>query len=366
MGHSDAPSHLGPDVLQVRIINPESLEELRQKMLRATSVIGPMRTESLAALTKAFVPSNTLKQVWGNFGGINPVKVRMGLPEAKTLFPQASRLAEQFAHSWTRDVGKIVSPAADQILKDFAKFVRPPLEQFAAFGKTYESTFKKLLPSFERIAEALRRSMPSNWPERVGDADRIVDLMKRTGLPLAWVPRADIVEALVQAEDDDARFTILLEHRDEILEDIEGCLAEVDGVELRDERAAGERALAAFKDGHPEAAQALAAAAVTSAVEKQFGKKLAAVRKEYTDRDPMQASIFRFSLVATLVMFANQALALFEPHEDQIPARFNRHASLHRVSPIQYTEKNSLVGLMLVASLLRGFAALRARGVDTS
>lgn len=325
-----------------------------------------MRNDNLAALTKAFSPSDSLKHVLGNFGGLDQLKVGFAFPDAKALLPQMSRAAEQLAQGWTRDFGKIFSPVTDQFLKDFAKNIRPATETLAAFGKVYETMFKKLLPTFEGIAEALRRSLPSNWPERVGDADKIVDLMKRTGLPLAWVPRAEIVEALLQAQDDDARFAILSERRDEILEDVERCLTEVGALDLQDERMAAERALAAFKDGHAEAAQALAAAAVTSAVEKEFGTRLAAVRKEYSDRDPMQASIFRFSLVATLVMIANQVLALFEPHEDQIPARFNRHASLHRVSPVQYTEVNALVGIMLVASLLRGFEALRARKARTS
>jgi hypothetical protein len=38
--------------------------------------------------------------------------------------------------------------------------------------------------------------------------------------------------------------------------------------------------------------------------------------------------------------------------DEEVPSRYNRHATTHRVSPVQYTELNALAALMLMTSLL--------------
>lgn len=104
---------------------------------------------------------------------------------------------------------------------------------------------------------------PPNWEESPGQdvddlADKAIAIIQEEGIPLVWVPRPEIVRALVGAADADARDTILLASRDDISDDCTAALTEITDAELVPLADLGAAALAALRDERAAPAQALA------------------------------------------------------------------------------------------------------------
>jgi len=60
-------------------------------------------------------------------------------------------------------------------------------------------------PAFLRMLERLRESLPPNWPDDI-DLDKVRTIVQDEGLPLVWVPRAEIMTELLAAPDRTARW----------------------------------------------------------------------------------------------------------------------------------------------------------------
>jgi len=71
-------------------------------------------------------------------------------------------------------------------------------------------------PAFARIFDAIREKYPSNWPTDI-DLERVTSVVQDDGLPIVWVPRAEIVKMLLAAEDRSARVDVLLGHIPELI-----------------------------------------------------------------------------------------------------------------------------------------------------
>jgi hypothetical protein len=270
---------------------------------------------------------------------------------------KALGLAEALAAQtqWMQELATRAVPKLEVSLPDFT-LSSLLLELTQSFKLTSpESLLGALRPALERLADVWSASLPMNWREvKPGGVEAAIDVMSRTGIPLAWIPRTPIVEMVLEAGTDSERTSILLDHQGEILEDLRACLAELAAEDLLTARDAAENAINAFEGGHAYAAQALAAAALTACIEHVIGWKLGRMRQEFEAQEPLSASISRFRLVATCAVLARATLSRFDVSKgDPIPSHFNRHASLHTVSPIQYTPLNALISLMLLVSLLR-------------
>jgi hypothetical protein len=109
-----------------------------------------------------------------------------------------------------------------------------------------------------RFQELMRRALPPNWDlgtVRIGSIETVV---AQDGIPLAWVPRKELVTQLMGAPNRSERMRIILAHQSEIITDCESCLADCTAPELEERVALAGRALAAVGGGHYETAQALA------------------------------------------------------------------------------------------------------------
>jgi hypothetical protein len=207
------------------------------------------------------------------------------------------------------------------------------------------------------LTEQLRVGAPPNW--QFGDdwprLSAIADVVEGDGIPLAWVPRGDIVLALVHAEEIEARRGILADLEADVLQDCSSCLDDTDCVELAELVENAREAVGTFEAGYPRAAQALATVVLDAALRRLFADpdfSYGSVRRQLADvwgNAPLRE--MRSALVLAAIP---GALERFWVHRgDPVPVRFNRHASAHTLHAAQYTRTNALVAIMTITSLLR-------------
>jgi hypothetical protein len=123
--------------------------------------------------------------------------------------------------------------------------------------EVWTKTLRRFAAGFE---EQLRAGAPPNW-QFADDWPRlsmISETVEQHGIPLAWVPRADIVVALVHAEGIEARRAILADHEADIIQDCFTCLDDIEAPELAEFVANAREAARAFQGQYAKPAQALA------------------------------------------------------------------------------------------------------------
>ncbi|TCK25224.1 hypothetical protein [Pseudonocardia endophytica] len=211
---------------------------------------------------------------------------------------------------------------------------------------------------FGKIADAIHRGLPPNWQE-LNDMVRISELFDITeaGYPTAWVPRASILNQLIQAETDDERGQIFAGHQAEIIEDCRTVIADVVDEDLVELAEMLEEMLTVAEGGHLVAAQALAASIFDTTLRftiepERISGYYAKVKAEIEDhKENASLSELRWGLVH---IPAVAALKMFNaPAGDPVPDRFNRHASAHAVGRVQYSPANALIAVTLATSLVR-------------
>jgi predicted aspartyl protease len=207
-----------------------------------------------------------------------------------------------------------------------------------------------------RFADATLKTwhgaMPSNWVG-VEDVIAIVDRVRDTGFALTWVPRAAIVLEIVGADSEETA-AILLTHRDEVLDDIEECLAQVDDPDVELTRTAIEQAVAALRDGHVWAAQALATSAFTSELHSYTEQPRLNAIRVFFERDDIEEAPILEVRFRTVFVAAAHALSEFDALTClPVRPRFNRHNTAHRITPEQWNVRNALSAILLATAFLR-------------
>jgi hypothetical protein len=275
---------------------------------------------------------------------------RVELPRA---YLEIAAEAQRTLESWRRSVASVVAPAVEQWrlqLTDVEALTRA----YAPIIESFQKTYGAAIPDLARtVREAWERAMPSNWVDlEAAEVMATVDVIRATGFTLVWLPRVEIVRKILAADASDVA-ALLIEHRDEVLDDAASCLAEVVDADLQLTRTAIERAIAAFQDGHQWAAQALASSAFTSECHTLLEHGLNSIRRQMADEDQEDATIDQMRL-RTIFVAGAKALATYDPERDpQGLAEFNRHNSAHRITAAQWNEANALSAIMLATAFLR-------------
>jgi len=205
---------------------------------------------------------------------------------------------------------------------------------------------------------AIRRFAAEAKVENWADLDEgewlaAVELMQADdGVPLAWVPPGEVVKELVAAPDHESRDAVLLDHATAIAAHAAEVLAAVAHDDLEDLRAAVAEAWDTWRGRYPMAAQALAAAAVTSAGEDHRDYQRFSDIRDAAD-GPRSTPVDEWGVISLRRTALDCAWATaVKRTSDGLPG-FNRHATAHRVSPEQYTNANCLRALMLATALTR-------------
>lgn len=233
-----------------------------------------------------------------------------------------------------------------------------PTIDFDALAGLRESVARALAGvDFSAITKALQRGLPPNW-RNLGPGWEFQRLFEITeaGYPTAWVPRAEVLQQLIDAPDNDWS-TVFETHSSEVIADCIAVVDEIDSVELADLTVLLREAADIGREGKFAAAQALAAAVFDTVlrhtiVPEKINGYYKRVKTEILDRHE-NASIaeLRWGLAHIPAVIA---LKMFDQSKgDAVPDYFNRHASAHAAGRVQYTSANAIVALALATSLLR-------------
>ncbi len=243
---------------------------------------------------------------------------------------------------------------ADTLMRDIGSMLALPGPTFDVQINALHLNLQKLVGTtpVQDAQELIRSAMPANLREVKG-VKGLGLIVLADGIPLAHVPRGQIVTDLVAAPDFAARRAIVEARTDDILDDCGASLSEP--VEPDDDRLRelGLRAIAVFRDGHYEATQSLAVSVseqfVACYVDKDHQAAKKAVQALAQDRSWYVASLnYIAALCVVPTLFASWKLTDEKPP----PERLSRHVTAHLPSSPHLNPVNAVIAIMQVASLL--------------
>lgn len=325
-----------PDDEQIEL-TPEQTESLRPTMAKLQSSLASqikLPTETYQAMLTGLNPIRDVQAAWQKqISGIISADVFKNLASQQA---DLGRITERFARN-------IDFSGITQSLAGVAKISATFAEQQSALSKNLAPALKAMRDSF----------YPPNLRALEGlgfeEVDRVV---MADGIPLYGVPRTDIAEALIRADNLSKRREILGRRWKAISADcraaVEGCASKT----LALYASFAVAALDALDAGHTEAAQALAGSIVDTIITGYFGDdrfKYTPSRKNITTDAYNEFTVREFIAFAPIWKTYQQ---FFVTNGDKVPTTFSRHATAHAVSTRQYNRRNAVQGLMLVCGLL--------------
>jgi len=236
----------------------------------------------------------------------------------------------------------------------FLDITRRQAEQFAAIAAKFDhSALVRQLNAtltginWEELRSTFERLLPSNL-RSVRDLVPVAQLALDEGLPLAWIPRPEILNELVSASTPEDRIRILDGHADDILDDCEAALNDI----AHDWADQCRSAVRAFRGGLEAPAQSHASNIIDSIVLSvlgQNGRNCAKERaQEHYDELPIHVAVENLVLRPLFLGF----IKWFPGGTDPIPDHFARHATAHAVGqPGVFSRHNALIAVMLATSL---------------
>ena len=228
----------------------------------------------------------------------------------------------------------------------------------------------KTNPALEAALDWLR---PRNWHGSGLTPNQVLPIAAESGIPVAWVPpRAVLVQ--IAAAKPERRIAVLIANEDAVLAECESLVARCRDAELCDSQTLAGRAIHAYREGHHEAAMALAVAVAEQPAiwasqrrveaffsqaeredyEKAVKKKYSLAEKELEALDSRASrsrlGVPRRALLSPIPKFFQ---SFFPANDDPIPETISRHATVHLPTVAHLTRENALLAIMLCTSLLR-------------
>ena len=190
------------------------------------------------------------------------------------------------------------------------------------------------------------------------DIDKIISIIQNDGLPLVWVPRAQIVTEVLAASGPAARVRVLIDHANEVVEDCDIVLGAVTHSSLAGQVPLAKRAVDAFSSGHHEAAQALAVVVTETAVARAISDKYKKVKSQVLF-DPNLVPYTELRLRAALAPIDPFYTAWYATSGAPAPQALSRHVTVHQADHNHFTHGNAAVAIMLATSVLRALQELQ-------
>lgn len=156
--------------------------------------------------------------------------------------------------SFGPDLTRILAAATENIRRTVAATVMPPVEIRIPAMNHLAEAIAPLQPALERL-DAM---MPTNWQGSHLAYSEIIVLMQE-GVPLAWVPPADVIRQLLTADDAASRAQVIDDCRPAILTSCKATLAAVTDARFSEQKALLEECVHMAEHGMFSGAQALAA-----------------------------------------------------------------------------------------------------------
>jgi hypothetical protein len=207
----------------------------------------------------------------------------------------------------------------------------------------------------ESLAKLFAEAHPTNWPPDSEDLDwdLLEQIVATEGIPIVWVPRREIVDALLAAADRESRLNILMSRRSDIVDDCRAVLSTVECEEINDLLPLAGNALDAFDAGHDNAAMALAVALVESGVSTVIPggtKKLNRAVSFSIDRVPFLL-LRAYGALGTIPTLYT---SWFKSEGSPPPETLSRHVVSHALTTEVMRDEHPLLAMMYLASILRG------------
>ncbi|QYL18423.1 hypothetical protein [Mycolicibacterium pallens] len=236
-------------------------------------------------------------------------------------------------------------------------------EYATSVAKQWEETRERITKALKRpvisldflpdFAKALDGLYPANWPRPIPDVDKMEEVLSADGIPITHVPRAEIVRAIVDAADYDARINIIEDRANDIAEDCKAALAKDFHKELCKQIPLAQRAIEAFQAGFFEAAQTLAVSICDTYLKKLYSgtsytdmaKKLAI---ENTDA---QGVAWAFNVGYAFAPGASFLTPWRPGKGEEPPTRLSRHVTIHFASTDHVNKLNSTISIMFLTSM---------------
>lgn len=215
----------------------------------------------------------------------------------------------------------------------------------------------------EFIKQALTQieaDMPANWPSDGSPPETdIIAFMDSSGWPVIWIPEEHLVKQLVDTPIG-TKENLLDSESDAVLDACSTALQQVTGTGIAALASCALDAVKAGQAGLWAASQALAAVSLDTTLQLHCGYTLGDARQIDDDPDLIEPPFYRYALIMSCIPHSLQNY--WPTNGDPIPTEFNRHASIHAVSPEQYNKVNALVALIYMTSLVREVHELQLRG----
>lgn len=216
---------------------------------------------------------------------------------------------------------------------------------------------------FTKLAKQLDAILPANWPRPIPSADRMEEVLERDGIPIVHIPRAEIVQAIVDADDYNARIEVIKERADDIAVDCSAALARQFDDGLAKQIPLVRKAIETYRAGHVEAAQALAVSACDTYLKMMFPpepttrKKLRRIgyaemaEKLAIGNSEDASATWAFNIGYALAPVV-QFLVDWRPEDgEEPPSRPSRHVSIHFASTDHMNKLNATVAIMLATGM---------------
>ncbi|WP_447949188.1 hypothetical protein [Microbacterium aurum] len=220
---------------------------------------------------------------------------------------------------------------------DFTATLQPILEMFRSLD-------------WDSITRPLR--VPDNWPDDIHEnLPELVDMVNRDGIPAAWVPRSEVLTLLLDASAGDERSEVLIRHRDEILDDCTEWLEDLADPVLDPILSIAREVLGACRNGFWKVGAISAVQVVHSIVESLHwvSDRQRVAKHHILTMETPYARMLEQATRAPLVLFYDDWNPLSGKPR---PAHLTRHVVSHRLGEDQVNERNCIVAVMLMASLI--------------
>lgn len=264
-----------------------------------------------------------------------------------TTSPAVEALRERFTGLSILGLDHLVGP--ESLLPDFG--ARQQIQQIADATR-WREIGTKWIEFFERV-------LPRNWRTLDGEQTmKAGDLMKETGIGLAWAPREEIVIELIEAKGYAERCRILQARCEDVIADVEAVLDEIEDDDLIVTVEACRSAIIAFRTDLIGPAQSHLGTTLTDLAYRFFGdREFKGVRELFEDVNPRDdVGMTHYALYATGLGWVRVSVWIKNAGNN-----FNRHKTLHRLGD-HHSTVQFLSALLLITSLAREFERAARRG----
>ena len=232
--------------------------------------------------------------------------------------------------------------------QEAAAAMAPFIDSLIEMKKQQDEWLDKFVEVALEAHRRLHEYLPANWPRN--NLKNISAVLQEEGIPLAYVPRAETVRALLDAVDYESRMRVLANHRLSIVDDCRVAIGESAlHPSVADLKSLINEAQAILATGYFAGAHCLAVNLCDTIVRRTMEpnskyKKIVDTIEESGFEDELFSVALAFRPVPSFYKFYKFGV-------ETPPVQLSRHRTAHEISPEHTSEHNSIVAVMLATSL---------------